>query len=88
MTTKLTALCNRSFIKTLCLIGIIWSAHWLIIQIYSYLCAPEGFYGFLKSFLLLGSPTCQFLNYIQYHLSTNYIAILTASGISILALLR
>ncbi len=73
--------------KTLCVIGIIWTTHWLIIQLYASICAPTGILGLLNSFLLLGSPTCQFLNYVQYHLSTHYIAVLSSLGVSILAFL-
>ena len=76
-----------SIVKTLCVIGIIWTTHWLIIQLYAAICAPVGFVGLLNSFLLLGSPTCQFLNYVQYHLSTHYVAVLASMGVSVLAFL-
>ena len=59
--------------------------HWCLIQIYALWCAPAHMSGALKSLFTLGSPFCQFLNYIQYELSKHYITIWGSTAIALFA---
>ena len=70
------------------IIFLIWVLHWSLIQVYSYICSPPGFYGLFQSFIMLGSPVCQFLNYLQYNLSTNFISIISAGAVTLLGLIK
>ncbi len=59
--------------------------HWFTIQIYIKMCIGTGVLGLLSSFISLGSPVCQFINFIQFELSKHYITIWAATGVSFLA---
>ena len=74
-----------TFIK---FIGIVFATcflHWAIINIYGSYCAPPGFLGAFVTFISLGSPVCQFMNYIQYELAKHYITIWGAAGIALIS---
>ena len=43
--------------------------HWSLHVLYSMWCAPHTVKGLLTSFFTLGSPLCQFINYIQFELA-------------------
>ena len=47
--------------------------HYILIHAYIYLCVGTGISGLFKTFISLGSPVCQFMNYVQYELSKYYI---------------
>lgn len=59
--------------------------HWVLVQLYYYFCVGKGILGFLYSFITLGSPVCQFMNFIQFEISKQYILIWTAAAVSLLA---
>ena len=64
-------------------IGIIFFTcfcHWGLINLYAYLCAPQGFWGFINTFRNMGSPVCNFINVIQFELSKHYITIWMTVG--------
>ena len=58
--------------------------HWTLIQVYSNYCAPSSIFGFFSSFISLGSPMCQFINYAQYEISKQYVKIWAAAGVAII----
>ena len=58
--------------------------YWMSMQMYSQFCIPKGVYGLIETFFTLGSPVCQFLNYVQYNLSTQYVKIWGAAGIALI----
>ena len=47
--------------------------HWLCILFLSNYCTKPGIWGLIENILSLGSPLCQFVNYVQFHLSNFYI---------------
>jgi len=47
-------------------------------------CAPQTLTGLLNSFFTLGSPLCQFINYLQFELAKNYITIWTTAGVAVM----
>ncbi len=69
-------------ILTKILIGVtgIISIHWLLMQIYLFMCVRSGLWGFLTSFITMGSPVCQFINMLQYELARHYISIWATAG--------
>ena len=58
--------------------------HWLLIHLYISLCAPRTVYGFITSTVTLGSPLCQFINYIQFELAKHYIHLWAGAAIAII----
>ena len=61
------------------------SLSWLLSQFYSWSCAPSTLSGFLLMPIQMGSPVCQFTNFIQYELGKHYIGMWIAAGVSALA---
>jgi len=61
--------------------------HWTLVQIYSLWCAPQNIGGVLKSLFTLGSPFCQFINYLQFEISKHYISIWGTAAIALVAFL-
>ena len=59
--------------------------HWSLIQTYSTLCSPPTLYGVLTNLSTLGSPFCQFINYLQFELSKHYIFIWGTAAVSFAA---
>ena len=57
--------------------------HWSLHVLYSMWCAPHTIKGFLNSFFTLGSPLCQFINFVQFELAKHYITIWTTAGIAV-----
>ena len=53
--------------------------------IYSSHCIDLSFYGFVKHSFNLASPFCQFINFVQFELSKNYVNIWLTAGVSIVA---
>ena len=58
--------------------------HWTLHVLYSMWCAPHTVKGLLNSFFTLGSPLCQFINYLQFELAKNYITIWTTAGVAVM----
>ena len=73
---------NNSMLKFLTVVISLCVLHWVLIHSYVYFCTEFSFWGLLTHFFTMGSPVCQFLNYIQFELSKNYISIWTAAGIA------
>ena len=61
------------------------SLHWVTMQLYIYTCVHSGLYGFFASFITLGSPVCQFMNYLQFELAKNYITVWAGTAVSLIA---
>ena len=56
--------------------------HWSLIHFYAFYCAPFTWFGPFTSLLSIGSPVCQFVNYVQFELTKHYFTILAlASGV-------
>ena len=56
--------------------------HYALIQLYIYMCIGTGLLGFFQSIISLGSPVCQFINYVQFELSKYYITAWAAAAVS------
>tara|TARA_B110001452_G_C15156023_1_gene402215 strand:+ start:305 stop:604 length:300 start_codon:yes stop_codon:yes gene_type:complete len=63
------------------------TVHWALVQFYASYCAPWVWYGPFATILSLGSPVCNFVNYIQFELAKNYITIWAATGGAVIAYL-
>lgn len=60
-------------------------AHWSLVLIYTTYCFGTGFIGAAKNILTLGSPFCQFVNYVQFELSKHYITIWASAAVGVIA---
>ena len=76
---------NKSTCKFIFVVLFLGISHWLLMQLYIHLCVGTGIIGILSSFISLGSPVCQFINFIQFELSKHYVTIWAATGISLIA---
>ena len=56
------------------------SVHWILVNLYTTICAPLNWMGPLITFINLGSPLCQFMNYVQFELAKHYITIWVSAG--------
>ena len=59
--------------------------HWTLIQLYNLWCAPFTASGFISTMFTLGSPFCQFINYVQYELAKHYIGVWAGAAVAIIA---
>lgn len=66
------------------IIIIISSLHWICVQIYISNCISNTFIGIFTNVFTLGSPFCQFINYLQYELSKHYITIWAGAAIGLI----
>lgn len=57
--------------------------HWSLVNFYSWKCVDSSWTGALTHIINLGSPFCQFINYIQYEISKYYVTIWASAGIAI-----
>lgn len=48
--------------------------HWTSVQVYSQLCAPRGFWGFVSTMFTMASPPCQFVLTLMSKTSELYLA--------------
>lgn len=62
--------------------------HWFVINLYAYFCAHPSLVGALKSFVTMGSPTCQFLNKVQYELTSNFALLITTLASTLLSAIK
>jgi len=60
------------------------SLHWVCIQIYISNCVSNTFMGIISNVFTLGSPFCQFINYLQFEMSKHYITIWTGAAIGLI----
>tara|TARA_B100000795_G_scaffold90695_1_gene65971 strand:+ start:65 stop:346 length:282 start_codon:yes stop_codon:yes gene_type:complete len=58
--------------------------HWIFAQIYIKYCIRSTFTGMFTHVFTLGSPFCQFINYMQFELSRYYITIWAAAAIGLI----
>lgn len=70
------------FILTVYLLSTI---SWIIGVFHYYTCTPFTAWGWVLSPLKMGSPVCQFMNFIQYELGKYYVALWISSGVSLIA---
>jgi len=75
---------SRAVITFLVLVLLTSTIHWSLHVLYSMWCAPNTIEGLLSSFFTLGSPLCQFINYVQFELSKHYITIWTTAGVALI----
>ena len=75
---------SRAVLTFLIIILVTSTIHWSLHVLYSMWCAPHTVKGLLTSFFTLGSPLCQFINYIQFELAKHYITIWTTAGIAVM----
>jgi len=59
--------------------------HWSLIRFYSQNCIDLSWFGMFTNIINLGSPFCQFINYIQFEISKHYIYIWTSAGLGLIA---
>ena len=59
--------------------------HWTLVQLYNLWCAPFTPSGFISTLFTLGSPFCQFINYVQYELAKHYIGVWAGAAVAIIA---
>ena len=71
---------KQALIKFVSFVFISVLAHWALVNIYVYFCAPPTIFGIFKSVLNIGSPVCQFINKLQYEIAKNYVTIWIAAG--------
>ena len=64
---------SKVIITFLIIVLLTSTIHWALHVLYSMWCAPHTLTGLLNSFFTLGSPLCQFINYLQFELAKNYI---------------
>lgn len=57
--------------------------HWGLNYAYNTFCIDYSIYGFLKHCFTLASPFCQFINFVQYEITKNYIQIWITAGVTI-----
>ena len=60
------------------------TVHWSLHVLYTMWCAPHNLKGMINTFITLGSPLCQFINFVQFELAKHYITIWTAAGLAII----
>ena len=66
-------------------VGIIFAtsmAHWSLVNIYTHFCASFSIFGPIQTLINLGSPMCQFLNFMQYEIAKHYITIWGGAGLA------
>jgi hypothetical protein len=59
--------------------------HWGLVNFYTWNCVDSSWTGVFTHIINLGSPFCQFINYIQFEISKYYITIWASAGIAIVA---
>ena len=59
--------------------------HWTLVKFYSDNCIDSSWKGIFTNMINLGSPFCQFVNYIQFEISKYYVTIWASAGIGIIA---
>ena len=57
--------------------------HWSLNYAYNSFCIDYSLYGFLKHCFTLASPFCQFINFVQYEITKNYVQIWITTGVAI-----
>ena len=63
------------------------SFQWILTYTYNKQCIDLTFYGFIKHTFNLGSPFCQFINFLQFELSKKFVTIWVTAGVTVISLL-
>ncbi len=58
--------------------------HWCLVKFYSDNCIDSSWKGIFTNMVNLGSPFCQFVNYIQFEISKYYVTIWASAGVGII----
>ena len=61
--------------------------HWISVRLYSNYCVPQGFLGYIYTYITISSPPCKALLYIQTTTSDYYFSIWSGISISIISYL-
>jgi len=89
MQKKTTAKRMHDIIKAILTFGLIICTttiiHWTLVQFYSLWCAPFTAMGLISTMFTLGSPFCQFINYVQYELAKHYVGVWAGAAVAIIA---
>lgn len=59
--------------------------HWCLVNSYSQMCIDLSWTGIFTNIINLGSPFCQFMNYLQFEISKYYVTIWASAGVAIIA---
>ena len=59
--------------------------HWGLVGFYYNNCVDYSWMGIFTSIVNLGSPFCQFINYIQFEISKYYVTIWASAGVALIA---
>lgn len=65
-------------------LGIV-TLHWTINYVYNKFCIDYSYYGFIMHIFNMSSPFCQFINFIQFKISKNYVDLWLSAGIAFIA---
>ena len=58
---------------------------WGLVNLYAFMCAELSFTGAIRSIFTLGSPTCMFINFVQFELAKHYTLFWGAAAASFVA---
>jgi hypothetical protein len=69
----------NAVVKTILATLLTYSTHFGISQLYTSICIPEGFYGYIQGFMTMGSPLCSSLLTVMTHTQTTYGSLIITS---------
>ncbi len=75
----------RAILLFLLIVSITTVVHWGLVQLYNLWCAPLSVVGLITTLFTLGSPFCQFINYIQFELAKHYVGLWAGAAVAIIA---
>jgi len=55
---------------------------WGLVNLYAFMCAEFSWNGAIRAIFTLGSPTCMFINFIQFELAKHYTLFWGAAAVS------
>jgi hypothetical protein len=58
---------------------------WALVNLYAFMCAEFSWWGAIRAVFMLGSPTCMFINFIQFELAKHYTLFWGAAAASFVA---
>jgi len=76
---------TKAVLTFILIIGATTTIHWTLVQLYNLWCAPFSVHGFIGTMLTLGSPFCQFINYVQFELAKHYVGLWAGAAVAIIA---
>ena len=63
--------------KNVVSMGIVYSAHFVSVKLYSNFCVPDGAWGFITGILTTGSPVCNVALKVAENTSVSYTTVLS-----------